>query len=1291
MRGSFLDKDGNKIEVEIQNHFDDIEILDHIINFNKEDYDNVDSDVLYAMIDSSNINYKWFSNRLAYDPLKVSDIEGTEYFPLKGDTYFVKTNAILYNKKYKKEYPIYVRGFLSKFLELDLCICNKGYYCGPAGDAITANSIKNSSVLNWRYNDPGRGKYKFVSSKDKYVILFPDNANYQMYEGNNLDGQHTFCLADGSDLETTQFYIPTSGSDYNAGYGKLQYAADLNEYIKSDNYEIKVVDAPDADAYVCDFKKVKHSIMKNVNENNDWFLRKVDYYVNTPTNVTFRQSKQSGSLFKFTFNEYDELDFPRYAVHFGRDKYENIKEPYFPFDIQNDTTWKTKFKKENTFDVEPVNIDERKYGNLVVNIVNNDYNIPAYESITDKLSYYDMNHNKLKIGALNSNFKGSIAWGSDPITIEENIDDPFSPIITKSATIRLITSKYLGRLFYFDSPSTNVKISKNGNLIFVGGIEPYTYSQPFSNYIEEIEIHCIDILSMMQYYKYIDYKTIAYGNEIAESGIMMQNQHKYERAKTAITNVSFRRFLDLYLLGDYFDTPLFPHIDYDVWYDCSKQIDNKAIPELIFDQLSISQAYLYGDDYEDCMTVQDVMSNMLTYLNLHIKQEGDRFYIFDWDSLKGTQIAWYSFREGNKYNHRLPKNQLSVSKYAANDTNITLGEVYNQLILTCELDNSEEVIQSPMDEDTITSVWPAKQFYCREYLLESKNNKAAFTSLVRNQSVDKRDYTLTDWYIQVLYSKNWKFNTHDGDYLDRFEYDDTGNYINAANVLRYARNHHFTPVLLNVTKVSNPTKREDDGTPYEASRETQLYITINGNDYINGEINETKHPTDAEIETYNTPIVEYKSPKGGTVFSPTDDETTNYLVFSGKITLIPNTYYSIFNGIFNILDEEGIRMKMAYNNTWPSGLNYGGNCLYGRRFFDLKNPQDKPIFNSNIAEPNLILKDMHLSATDKDYKGEFFKYNWTASNQRDGDKIAKIPLLACELTIGHKRLIEYDMDQYGNSKFKWVTIGEEPLEYDKDDKRYYTNKTFSIGINPKIGDFIVGTEFDFQNTVTFDMNLGDEKGIAIPIKASDNLNGDLTFRILGVYNITWNDVIYRHGTWFRKKKWTDNYKELLPKLRSICISDFKCKIFSDNANLESLKDDSDLCYVSDEIISFNNVKDDLEFKFVTQPSSAECIEKGLKNAIYNNSVQVTQNNATKPLKTIFNAITHETAKPEEMYIDQYYKEFSVPRLNMSFTAHSTGAINFSQYYSKLLDKNFYIFNKSYNVLDNTYLVNLREI
>lgn len=88
---------------------------------------------------------------------------------------------------------------------------------------------------------------------------------------------------------------------------------------------------------------------------------------------------------------------------------------------------------------------------------------------------------------------------------------------------------------------------------------------------------------------------------------------------------------------------------------------------------------------------------------------------------------------------------------------------------------------------------------------------------------------------------------------------------------------------------------------------------------------------------------------------------------------------------------------------------------------------------------------------------------------------------------------------------------------------------------------------------------------------------------------------------------------------------------------------------------------------------------------------VTQEQTTKPLKTIFNAITHETAKPEEMYIDQYYKEYSKLKLNISFTAHNSGAIEFSQYYSKLLDKNFYIFNKSYNVLDNTYLVNLREI
>lgn len=1290
MWGSFIDKDGNRIELELMGNKDNsIQIVDHVNNFVATDYEGIENDVYYGSIKNGYINYKWYNTT-------------TQSNAMTGDAIYLKTNMEYVTKNSKgevmKRYPIYLCGFKSMFVEYDLCILKKnGYYCGPAGDTITQNTNINSSVVKWKYNDPGKGTYT-VLDNDNYSQTTIDTPDGKRIVVNHPMDENFLKIREknGNEINTMQFYVLFDEANSNTSEShRFSYAKDLyyclvNSLIIN---SVEIVDIDDAECYAKDFIEIEH--YKSGFNSTVGSYKYVDGYISVPTNVTFRECKlQSGERTSFSVNS-DEVFYPRYydGLSFGKVKPSSIPPAKYPIILQTD--WINRYKNSNKFLIG----DD---GYLAVEITDTPYVIYNYDEIRNDITLYDINQNRLKIGAFLQNLNGCVAWGSDPITIEENVDDSFSPIITKTATIRLVTSKYLGDLLYTTKPEINVIIKKNGDVIFAGGVEPYTYTQPFSNFLEEIEINCIDILGLMQYYKYADYNRAKPRDDNepinADHRYYNFNQDAYEVCKTGIVNTTFKRFIDLYLLnggsglqhyfygGAEIDLP-----DFDVWYDCSKQIDSSAMPEKVFEQLSISQAYLYGDDFDDCMTVQDVLSNMLTYLNLHIKQEGDAFYIFDWDSLRGTQIVWYSYRDNVKYNHRLPKNQLSPSKYASNDTSITMGEIYNQLILTCDLDDNDEVIQSPMDEDTITSVWPTKQFYCREYLLEHKNDKSAFTTLVRNQSVPERNYTLTDWYIQVLYSKYWNFYTHDGDYLNKFEYDAYGNYINAANVLRYARNHYFTPVLLNVTKVSNPTKREDNAVEYEADRSTQLYITINGNDYINADITGTKHPTDAEIENYNSPIAEYHSPKGGTIFSPTDTETTNYLVFSGKITLIPNTYYFIFNGWFNNLDEEGIRIGMAYNNTWAKNLSYGGNSMYGRRFFDLKTPQDQPSFNSLIAEPNLILKDMHLSATDKDYKGEFFKYNLTASNLRDGDKIAKIPLIACELIIGDKRLIEYDMDQYGNSKFKWVKIGEEPTEYDKDDKQYYKITTFSLGINPKIGDFIVGTEFDMQNTVTFDMNLGDEKGIAIPIKESDNLSGELTFRILGVYNITWNDVIYRHGTWFRKKKWTDNYKELLPKLRSICISDFSCKIFSDNANLESLKDDNDLCYVSDEIISFNNIKDDLEFKFVTQPTSAECIEKGLKNAIYNNSVMVTKNGTTKPLRTIFNAITHETAKPEEMYVDQYYKEYSTVKLNMSFTAHNSGAIEFSQYYSKLLDKNFYIFNKSYNVLDNTYLVNLKEI
>ena len=193
-----------------------------------------------------------------------------------------------------------------------------------------------------------------------------------------------------------------------------------------------------------------------------------------------------------------------------------------------------------------------------------------------------------------------------------------------------------------------------------------------------------------------------------------------------------------------------------------------------------------------------------------------------------------------------------------------------------------------------------------------------------------------------------------------------------------------------------------------------------------------------------------------------------------------------------------------------------------------------------------------------------------------------------------KRLIEKDIDIYGNSTFEWVNVGQEPYEEYVDvdgTTKTHQLKTFSLGFNPKIDDYIIGDEFDLQNTIDYTMNV-DAEGTAIPIKKSDAISGAVIFRILGPINCLWNVITRRHPTWFRHTKWYDSSRFILAHTENIIIKDFECKIYSNNGMNESFED-NDLIYISDETDRFVNKKDDIEFKFITQLSATECVEKGL--------------------------------------------------------------------------------------------------
>lgn len=874
----------------------------------------------------------------------------------------------------------------------------------------------------------------------------------------------------------------------------------------------------------------------------------------------------------------------------------------------------------------------------------------------------DGNNETLTIG------ENGLYFAGEPITIETDLTSTFDPIIRKSCTINLLTDYYIGDLLWAENQQNiNVTIMRGSDIIFAGFVEPNTFSQPFVE-LDEFSINCIDALSALQYYNFKDIRLDDYAQAKSEAG----NITFYQIIMQSIAIATGTQNMNPARVG------------WRVFHDCSKGLTSGS-EQTIFNDLGISESYLLGDTFDDIWTCEDVVKEVLQYLNLHIIQQGLCFYVFDWNTLKQRRNTWFCLNTNRPELTIQPSNvTISNQMHGANDTSITVSDVYNQITVNCDLENIETVITSPLDDDSLTSPYSGKQLYMREYISEGNGTTAlnAFRDMVKENGAtityDKAKYI--DWYLRVMNNSNWILHTNNGtgNIMDTIkntaETYSNGKYINQWKIPHILHYNRLWSSILRMGSIERDAKVKDNAPTAKVSMNDYLVIAVNGNEVDD---NNNAVPTVSELQNHS-PLIEFVGGNGG-VFSPNDDDTTNYLVFSGKILLQPITTESYTAGNatgFTAMKQRANQSGSFWVHTVPSDNNEDGR-LYTRKFFTTENPSDTP-------NENAWLNDMSLQPWTKDKANHLLQYNYSEAWGTQ-DTVAKLPILECELIIGNKRLIETDIDQWGNSTFEWVTLGSEPTETYEGET--YTITTFTLGVNPKIGDYIIGTEFQLQNTISVEMNV-DAEGTAIPIKKSDNLSGAIQFRILGPVNTTWNDITRRHPTWFRHTAWYENNKIVLAHLESIMIKDLSCKIYSDNALAETF-DNDELIYVSNETDRYINKHDDTEFKFITQPTSDDIITKGLKGGANINAV-IDMNSGT-PIASIYNATTLETAKAEEHYVDQYYNEYSTPKLELQMTVHNGNNISWrNNYQSEPLNKNFYVVAMNEDVRSNTSTIKLKS-
>ena len=886
--------------------------------------------------------------------------------------------------------------------------------------------------------------------------------------------------------------------------------------------------------------------------------------------------------------------------------------------------------------------------------------------------FRDKDNNRIEVKILNGDRSEEMVIGEnglfftdDPVTIEQENDDTFNTIITKSASINLLTNNYIGgELFADNARSVKVVIEKNSTVQFMGYVEPNSFNQPYTSPLDEFTINCVDCLATLSYYNYSNTKLSNYKDKKASASTVTFKQ--------LITD-ALEPFKELATLQTIMVSPNIYVMDIK-----GTTANRKA---MLYDDLSVSELNFYGDYFDDIWTYEDVINEVLQYTNMHVIQSNGDFYIFDWDGLKNQITGWFNIEDGSTYRTTSKTINLTSDMHSDSDTNITVSDVYTQVQVKCDLKDQEDIIESPLSSDSLVSPWRSKNIFMTEYISEGEGNSAynAFKNMVLGNSTDYEQAKKIDWYLQVVDNPSWKIDTFNGSTIQETLPSTCPSGMSWKNqylVPKYLKNNSLSPCIFRMGSIEQNYGGTKDNSPKsKLDMSNYLYISINGNE-TDTEAN--VKPSSSDIQKHSK-MLEYVGNQGGGMFSPTDDQTTNYLVFSGKMLLQPiqketDTFQNCYDNL--LANKMNNVFPYYWHKTVPSDNN-GDGRYYTRKWYKQ--------YEDGDGDSQYLKNELSLHPWTKDKANHIYKYNYTAA--WDGtDKYKKLPILECELIIGNKRLIEMDIDIYGNSTFKWVTIGNEPTVNDEDGNEYKLT-TFSLGVDPKIGDYIIGDEFSLQNTVTFKMNI-DTEGTAIPIKKDDALSGAVIFRILGPINLTWNDITRRHPSFWRHTKYYSNTKFILSHLENIIIKDFECKIYTDNGGNDQLNADNDLIYLSSENEQFINKKDDIDFKFVTQLSSEECFKKGIKNTVNLNSV--INNNTNLPLTTLYNSLTAETAKAEEHYINEAYNEYSRPKIMMESTLKNDVCNWLYIYNSKVLRKNFYPIKINQNLKDNTATITLRE-
>ncbi len=904
-------------------------------------------------------------------------------------------------------------------------------------------------------------------------------------------------------------------------------------------------------------------------------------------------------------------------------------------------------------------------------------------------SYYNRNDERISVYIVTGGSRteeveiggedSKVFFSDDPVELTSQVNDTFDHLLTVQATVRLLAKEYMGALYNTSCRDTVVNIYRGDTCLFAGYLEPRTYSQGYNEDLDEVELTCIDCLSALQYSRYKDIGAL--GVNYAKVRKNAGQRTFLDIVKELMTNV----VSGVDILGGKEALPLY--------YDGSKSVDSaRGSKYSVFSDISIPELLFLGDTEDDVWTQEEVLTEMLRYLNLHILQDGLCFYIFSWETMRAgnTWISWANILDptlDTQTSHPVI-HDITTSIVADCDTQITVGESYNQLLLTDSLTEVESVVESPLDEDSLLYAFDGMQKFMTELSSkgEGKTAFAAFANLVHGTATTYESASITDWFVQLRKCANWTFH-YDGnkDVAEYWEDEENQHQL----LVDMGKKFGMTAVM-SLGKVQKDNGGNDNSPISSVEMTDYLVISVNGN----GEDDEKKcYPSPDNIKAA-IPCAVYNGNTAGGNFSPADKDTTNYIVISGNLVLnplMPMTDY--YNSLQTADDSKWVTLTGGKDTYWHKTVADKNNVrYYTRKRWKAASWRDEPAIDT---QPDSDKNPGFIPYTGEGPQQYSFDYSAVGDST---DQLSKVPVLACMLIIGDKCVVEKkpgedlgtDVKGTGNGQLSdYVWMDYKTREECASDDEYY-QQSFTIGFDPKIGDKLIGSEFKMQNNLSYTDGV-DEEGTAIPITKKDKVSGVVQFMILGPVNSVWDNITRRHPSFWRHTSWTSTSVPLLAHTSSILVKELEVKVTSDNGKVGSGSDDKDIVYMSDTKETYVNKKDDLEFKITTALTTDERKQLGVKNSVSLSTPTVVETD--EGLLSVYDWNTGEKAKPEQLYVDAYWREWHEPRVVMEQNLMDTNSTVsfFDLYRHPAIGKTFHVQGIDRNLTDGTAKLTMKEI